>query len=74
VLAPRLEKLVSMDDFIPSIAVRIPTNEVIPMAIIDAVKIVLNKLDFIDLIPSLIFSFKFIFLNLFKIKIRPAFI
>jgi len=59
----------SMLDFIPSIAVRILTSEVIPMAIIAAVNMVLVRFDFIDFVPSLIFSAKFIFLNLYKIKI-----
>jgi hypothetical protein len=44
----------------PSIAVKMPTNEVIPSEIIKAVRMVLNKLLFIDLKPSKTFSFKFI--------------
>jgi hypothetical protein len=68
-LAPRLEKLVSIDDLIPSMAVRMPTRDVIPMAMIEAVRMVLSKFDLIDFAPSLIFSAKFIFLNLFKIII-----
>ena len=35
-----------------SIAVRIPTNEVIPMAIINAVRMDLSKFVEIDLMPS----------------------
>ena len=51
-------------------AVRIPTREVIPMAMIEAVRIVLSKFDLIDLIPSLIFSFKFIILNLIPLSLN----
>jgi hypothetical protein len=69
-LAPRLEKLVLIDALMPSMAVRIPTREVMPMAMIEAVKTVLNRFDLIDFVPSLIFSAKFIFLNLYKSKIR----
>ena len=45
---------------IPSIAVRIPTNKVIPIATIRAVKTERSILALMDRIPSFIFSIKFI--------------
>jgi hypothetical protein len=41
-----------MEAFIPSIAVKMPTNEVIPIAIIKAVRIDLNRFAEIDFNPS----------------------
>jgi hypothetical protein len=63
---------VSIDAFKLSIDVRIPTNAAIPRAIMDADMIVLSRLDLMDLMPSRIFSFKFIVLNLSKIIIYLA--
>jgi hypothetical protein len=68
-LAPRLEKLVFIDDLIPSMEVSMPTRAVIPIAMISAVKMVLSRFALIDFVPSLIFSRKFILLDFRKITI-----
>lgn len=65
-----------MDDWMPSIAVRIPTREVMPIATIDAVSMVRRRLDCIERIPSLMFSVKFkvrllLFLRLVYVPMYP---
>jgi hypothetical protein len=57
-LAPRLEKLESTEALIPSIAVRIPTKDVMPIAIMQAVRMVLRRFALMLRIPSLMFSMK----------------
>jgi thiamine transporter ThiT len=43
----------------PSMAVSIPTSEVIPIEIMAAVRMVLSLLAWMDFIPSLTFSVRF---------------
>src|SRR6187402_1586911 len=62
---PREDKLCDTEYSIPSIAVRIPTREVIPMATMRAVSIDRSKLACTDLIPSLIFSNRFMLNGVF---------
>ncbi len=64
-----LEKLPSIDDFIPSMAVSIPTREVIPMAMIAAVRMVLRRLSLMDLKLSLMLIPKFTDGTIFEPKL-----
>jgi len=57
VLAPILLNSLVMEVLIDSIAVRIPTNAIIPKAMISVVRIVRSKLDFTELIEIRKFSF-----------------
>lgn len=56
--APIIEKVLLIEPLIELMAVDIPTNAIIPIAIIRMVRIVLSGLDFIDSQEILIFSFK----------------
>jgi hypothetical protein len=58
-LAPTSEKLETIEDFILSIAVRIPTSAIMPMAIIKKVKTVRSLLERMALKASVIFNPKF---------------
>ena len=58
-LAPKPENELSTELCIPSMAVNIPTNAVIPKEIMSAVKIVLSQFHFIDLSNSNTFSLRF---------------
>jgi hypothetical protein len=59
-LAPKDERLSETEYSIPSIAVRIPTREVMPIAIMHAVSTDRSMFAFTDRRPSLKFSAKFI--------------
>lgn len=60
VFEPNSAKVLLTDFCIPSTAVKIPTNDVIPIAMIKAVRTVRSTFPLMDRTPSRIFSTKFI--------------
>ena len=61
VLAPRLEKLVSIEALRLSIAVSTPTRAIMPKAIMVEVRTVPNLFPLIELTPSRILSLRYIY-------------